>query len=116
MMREPEFLIIDSAEDGLSALMVDGGATSTMTGTAAVVMLGKRSQRFSTKRVGWMIVQESHRRGGGTGIRGRAIHAGDHRSLPEVAPADARLCLVSCEKFPIDPESAKEMLLLDGAA
>ena len=34
----------------------------------------------------------------------------------EVAPADARLCLVSCEKFPIDPESAKEMLLLDGAA
>ena len=34
----------------------------------------------------------------------------------EVAPADARLCLVSCEKFPIDPQSAKEMLLLDGAA
>ncbi|MEC8101629.1 MAG: tRNA (5-methylaminomethyl-2-thiouridine)(34)-methyltransferase MnmD, partial [Planctomycetota bacterium] len=34
----------------------------------------------------------------------------------EVAPADARLCLVSCEKFPIAPESAKEMLLLDGAA
>ena len=34
----------------------------------------------------------------------------------EVASADSRLCLVSCEKFPIDPESAKEMLIHDGAA
>ncbi|HCD29375.1 MAG TPA: hypothetical protein DEQ73_02090 [Phycisphaerales bacterium] len=34
----------------------------------------------------------------------------------EVASPHARLCLVSCEKFPIDPESAKEMLIDDGAA
>jgi hypothetical protein len=32
--------------------MVDGEATSTMTGTAAVVMLGKRLRQFFTKRVG----------------------------------------------------------------
>ena len=34
----------------------------------------------------------------------------------QVASSRARLCLVSCEKFPIDPESAREMLIHDGAA
>ncbi len=38
------------------------------------------------------------------------------RRFREVASPKNRLCLVSCEKFPIDPESAKEMLIHDGAA
>ena len=38
------------------------------------------------------------------------------RRFQEVASPNARLCLVSCEKFPIDSECAKEMLIHDGAA
>ena len=97
--------------------MGDGEATNTMMDTEVEATPVKKSKLFSTGRAKWTNCFQNHisvvaELGFGAGL---SILETIQR-FRQVASPHARLCLISLEQFPIDPNVLKEMLMHDGAA